>query len=235
MTGNNFHPEIIARIIELIRTGETDLRAAIRREYPVLTALGIERVLGIAHDEVGRENDLHHTATHESGHAVIARVLTLACGGATIVPDFDEGEAGHSITEEPLSCEDQWEKRGKVRGRDAVWHAAIIVLMAGAEAEIALLRSTHGGDTFDRSEIERMAEPLSGESWSRIEPRLRAMTRMLVRRHRVLIERVTAALIERQTLSGDELDDLVGRSVNDVKVNAPSLLVLHRDWPGRAA
>jgi hypothetical protein len=27
-------------------------------------------------------NDPRHTATHEAGHAVIARVLTLACGGA---------------------------------------------------------------------------------------------------------------------------------------------------------
>jgi hypothetical protein len=52
MTCNSFHPEIVARIIELTMAGETDLRAAVRREYPELTALGIERVLGIAHDEI---------------------------------------------------------------------------------------------------------------------------------------------------------------------------------------
>jgi ATP-dependent Zn protease len=174
------------------------------------------------------ENDPHHTAIHEAGHAVIARVLTLMCGGASVVPDYDEGEAGHSITEEPWSCEDQWEKRGKVRGPDAVWYAATITLMAGAEAEVVLLGSTQGGDAFDRSEIERMAEPLSGESWSRIELRLRAMTRMLVRRHRVLVERVAAALLERKTLSGEELNRLVGRSVDDVKANAPFLLMMRR-------
>jgi hypothetical protein len=33
MTGNNFRPDIVVRIIELIRTGETDLRATINREY----------------------------------------------------------------------------------------------------------------------------------------------------------------------------------------------------------
>jgi hypothetical protein len=33
MTGNKFRPDIVARFIELIRTGETDLRPAIRREY----------------------------------------------------------------------------------------------------------------------------------------------------------------------------------------------------------
>jgi hypothetical protein len=38
-----------------------------------------------------------HTATHEAGHAVIARVLTLACGGASIQPDYANGCAGHSI------------------------------------------------------------------------------------------------------------------------------------------
>jgi hypothetical protein len=48
MTGNKFHPEIVERIIELTRTGETDLRGVVHREYPVLTALGIERVINIA-------------------------------------------------------------------------------------------------------------------------------------------------------------------------------------------
>ena len=75
--------------------------------------------------------------------------------------------------------------------------------------------------------VELMALELGG-SWSRIEPRLRAMTRMLVRRHRALIERVAAALLERRTLSREELDHLVGRSVDDVKVNAPFLLLMHQ-------
>jgi hypothetical protein len=52
MTGNNFHPEIVEHVIELIKTGETDLRGAIHRDYPVLTALGIERVLGIASEKI---------------------------------------------------------------------------------------------------------------------------------------------------------------------------------------
>jgi len=40
MTGNKFRPDIVERIVELVRTGGTDLRGAIRREYPELTALG---------------------------------------------------------------------------------------------------------------------------------------------------------------------------------------------------
>jgi ATP-dependent Zn protease len=170
-------------------------------------------------------NDPHHSATHEAGHAVIARVLTLACGEATIVPDYDAGGAGYSLTKDPWQCVFEWEKRGKVRDNpDAVWHARIIAFMAGAEAEQVLLGATQGGDGDDRDQIELMADELDG-SWSRIEPRLRAMTRMLVRRHRARIERVAAALLERRTLSREELDHLVGRSVDDVKVNAPFLLL----------
>jgi hypothetical protein len=60
-----------------------------------------------------------------------------------------------------------------------------------------------------------MAEELcnDGISWEKLEPRLRTMTRMLVRRHRTRIDRVADALIAKTTLSGEELDRLVGRSV----------------------
>jgi ATP-dependent Zn protease len=172
---------------------------------------------------------LRETAYHEAGHAVIGRVLTLDCGGATIKPDHES--AGHSITEEPFACIYAWEKRGKVREPVAVWHARIITFMAGAEAVAVLLGSVSLGDGEDRYQIATMAEELY-EVWDRIEPRLRAMTRMLVRRHRALIERVAEALIDRTTLSRDELDKLVGRSVDDVKVNAPFLLQMHRSAHG---
>jgi hypothetical protein len=62
-----------------------------------------------------------------------------------------------------------------------------------------------------------MAEELEtpAKRWdTKIEPRLRAMTRMLVHRHRALIERVAQALIDQTTLSREELDNLVGRSVD---------------------
>jgi hypothetical protein len=55
------------------------------------------------------------------------------------------------------------------------------------------------------------------------------MARMLVRRHRERIERVAMALCEHKTLSAPQLDQLVGRSVDDVKVNAPFLLAQHKE------
>jgi hypothetical protein len=43
-------------------------------------------------------------------------------------------------------CIFEWERRGKVRTDDAVWHARIITYMAGAEAEREILGRCRGGD-----------------------------------------------------------------------------------------
>jgi len=55
MTGN-FHPEIVTRAAELMRAGidPDDLRRQVHREFPVLTRLGIERVIDLAIAERGR-------------------------------------------------------------------------------------------------------------------------------------------------------------------------------------
>jgi ATP-dependent Zn protease len=169
-------------------------------------------------------------AIHEAAHAVIARVLTLAAGHVTIKPNYRDRSRGVSITHEPYACLSAWEQRGKVRDSDdAVYIARIISTMAGAEAEMELLGSQAIGDGHDREQIELMAEELTGNySWDRLEPRLRKMTRMLVRRHRARIERVAEALLTKIKLSGKQVDKLAGRSVDDVKVNAPFLLAMQR-------
>jgi ATP-dependent Zn protease len=165
------------------------------------------------------------TAFHEAGHAVIARVLTLASGRVTIKPSHREGLDGYSITLDAYACLVEWAERGKVRGSEnAAWRARIMTAMAGAEAEAELLGSTEVGDGFDRCDIELMAKKLTGGNWAKQEPRLREMTRMLVRRHRARIGRVANALLAKTTLSAKRVDKLVGRSVDDVKVNAPFLL-----------
>ena len=163
-------------------------------------------------------NDPRSTATHEAGHAVIARVLTLLCGGATIVPNFETGGAGHAITHDPLECASDWDRRDKLRHDSAVWHARIIAFMAGAEAEQVLLGATQGGDGDDRYQIKLMAEELDCDSdeWVKLEARLRAMTRMLIRRHRNRIERVADTLLAKRKLSAKEIDKLAGRSINDL-------------------
>jgi ATP-dependent Zn protease len=172
---------------------------------------------------------LKQTAYHEAGHVVIGRVLTLHCGRATIRPNYTEAEAGHTFTSDPYDCLHEWGKRGHFRDNlDAVYHARIMTYMAGAEAEMILLGSGGIGDGDDRKQIALMAEELHrGTAWEKLEPRLRAMTRMLVRRHRHRIERVAKALLARTTMSAKALDKMVGRSVDDVRMNAPFLLAAH--------
>ena len=174
-------------------------------------------------------NSPQHTAIHEAGHAVIGRVLTLVCGKASILPDEDS--AGHSITADPWECTAAWERRGRVRADNAVWYGRIITYLAAAEAEAVILGSiVVGGDGADRYEIEEMSNEVECDAgqWNRIEARLRAMTRMLVRRHRDRIESVAEAFLAKKNLSATAIDRLAGRSVNDVKSNAPFLLELHR-------
>jgi hypothetical protein len=65
----------------------------------------------------------YRTAIHEAGHAVIGRVLTLSCGHATIKPNRHFG--GHVIIEDQYFCAEEWDKRGKLRGNNAGWHAQI--------------------------------------------------------------------------------------------------------------
>jgi hypothetical protein len=67
-----------------------------------------------------------------------------------------------------------------------------------------LLGAALTGDGDDRHQIELMAEQLCRDeiSCEKVEPRLRAMTRMLVRRHRTRIVRVADALTAKTMMSG---------------------------------
>lgn len=172
-------------------------------------------------------NDLQHTAIHEAGHAVIGRVLTLPCREATIEPDFDEGWAGYSHRGDYWSVDREWLRRGKCRIGQHLPIAHAITLMAGAEAEIELLGNCEGGDNDDRIQISRIDGRIDFS-----ETRLRKMTRTLVRRHRARIERVADALLAETTLSGPDLDKLVGRSIDDVKPNMSAELISshQRSW-----
>jgi ATP-dependent Zn protease len=178
------------------------------------------------------------TAYHEAGHAVVGRALTLVCGEATIKRDYKSRTAGVSICADPYACLYEWERRGKARySQNAVWIARTIAFMAGAEAQVELLGTPRSriGDVDDRYQIVLMLEEIAPANWDRYEARVRAMTRMLVRRHKARIERVAKALLAKTTLSAEEFHKLVGRSVADVKVNAPSLLAMHAQWGTAAA
>jgi hypothetical protein len=160
-------------------------------------------------------------ATHEAGHAVIARVLTLLCGEATIKPDYEEGCAGYAAIGDPLESVTVWHSRFKRRtlyAVDAAYRARIIACMAGTEAEAELLGAAEGGDGEDLYHIGLLAEELPGCDLDR----LRRMTRMLVRRHRKRIERVAKVLLVKETLTEKQIDRLAGRSIADVPDRRPA-------------
>ncbi len=134
----------------------------------------------------------------------------------TVVPNEEEGEAGHS-----LLLDDAYEVFGRWQESPATWHrelrlvhrAYIIMVMAGAEAEDVLLGHCSGDDGTDRRHIAHTVysrEPdISAEAWRRYEPRIRRQTRRLVREHRDKIERVAAALLKHGTLTGSLVDELI--------------------------
>lgn len=149
-----------------------------------------------------------HVAVHEAGHAVIGRALSMVCGGATIA--VDKASAGHSVTAEPHVIIVQWELREKFRDEASAFRGRMMTFMAGAEAEREILGKCTGGDGDDCYQVALMAsEIVREERREALEARLRRMTRQLVRRHRARIERVAAVLMERETLSGKEIDALL--------------------------
>ena len=136
--------------------------------------------------------DAQHTAFHEAGHAVIGRVLGMACGQVTIVPDHDS--SGHSITSNPSDTYELWEERGKFRGDEmhSIYVGRILTLMAGAEAERELLGRCNGGESDDLKQIEKVAASSDGfpshDKWKRYEPRMRRQVRDLVCWENITIE-----------------------------------------------
>jgi hypothetical protein len=126
--------------------------------------------------------------------------------------------------------------KGIFHAPNAIWYGRIIAMMAGAEAVTVLLgKPKELGDDGDRREIWEMMDRLTGgpdvqevvpdypkKVWAysdglgqrrnTLEKRLRAMTCMLVRRHRHRIEAVARALLDRKSMSSDELDLLMQSS-----------------------
>jgi ATP-dependent Zn protease len=150
-------------------------------------------------------------AIHEAGHAVIARILGLACGEVTIRTDGDD-ELGYTVVRNPLKT---WQRGDGQRRPLAEAHC--MSLYAGAEAERVILGTSDVGDSADRSKaascLSEIGVPgaryVSDDIWQRYEARLRRKARDLVSRHRREIERVARELQKHKTLSAERVDALL--------------------------
>ena len=159
-----------------------------------------------------RQMTANSTAYHEAGHAVIGRVLGMTCGGATVVPDYDEGIAGLAITVVERSISD-WDARGRLRWV-SMFRALIMTLMAGRESEIEVFGKdpdAQFGDDYDLREIYLAMEEanITNEAFL---AKMRMKTHGLVRRHRDAIAQVAEALIKHGSLDAQQIDEIVAAS-----------------------
>jgi hypothetical protein len=128
---------------------------------------------------------LLEVAVHEAGHSVIARVLGLKAGRATL-RDFD-GVARSYFADHPVA-----------------------VLAGRAATEVLLGYASDDGCSRDDAKARWLLTTENGH----IERELRyartlRQARKLIRAHRGAVERVAQELLDRVTLSASEIDRLM--------------------------
>jgi ATP-dependent Zn protease len=153
-----------------------------------------------------RRSDVNweHIAYHEAGHAVIALVLGYKVGKVTIKPKpFTLGNVEMEVGEASSDrCVD----------RDA---ADIKIDLAGSLAERLVNHSPlneliEQGSRGDWLSVRRTARQLNTQREAEILIVMLALeTAALVQQHKEAIGRVAAALLERETLTGDDIKSLV--------------------------
>lgn len=158
-----------------------------------------------------------HTAVHEAGHAVLQVVLGIGHEGVTIVPNHAKMEAGHSLHGGEYAEKDSRADMLRTYAEDAFWLRHAIACYAGAEA-VRQLRpqdDAEGGAESDtrwaEDAVNRITEdPMSLELWFALGRRRCAL---LVEYYRPEIKAVAAVLMNRRTLSADEVQKLVDKSL----------------------
>jgi hypothetical protein len=169
---------------------------------------------------IDRRARLKRSAHHEAGHAVIARVLGLLGGAATIAANhmFQSYGGSESYLAETMEhwrrpISEGGNKKLVRRSLACAYRAKVMMSMAGREAELECLGTSRSSDRFDLDDIDELMPKVypgaSRAEWSRPRDRLRRMTRALVRRHRDKIERLACALLRHRTLSGKAIDALL--------------------------
>lgn len=146
---------------------------------------------------------LQATAHHEAGHAVVAFLLGFRVTSATIVPGSDY--AG-MVVYRPRGKVDLKSATAVMRIKAEDW---IISILAGdiAQRRYDPRSSRHWHGTADRSHATDIALSLcgSGESATAYLAWLSIRTKDMVHGRWPIVEKIATLLLERKTISGDEL------------------------------
>jgi hypothetical protein len=147
---------------------------------------------------------------HEAGHAVLAPVLKIPSGSASVIRDGLH--YGWHQSADPLLTRRVWKARGKIRPDRHATDGCAMVAAAGAIAEMVLLGFNCEGHWSDVAEIERL---IPDDPGNRRKARLARAVWQLVRRHQTQIESIAEMLRARGTLSRREIDRAfeIGRPV----------------------
>jgi len=159
---------------------------------------------------------LKRTAYHEAGHAAVLLVYDLPFDSVTIKPTEDStgGSRGHILKPNPMMFE------GGKRERNQIVRQYIVSAYAGFEAERCFDPNADEGlseeDFSNAWNLPRDWDlPIKGcsyigdEVYEQYLARQRQQARALVRKHWALVERLAQALLERETLSGEQAESLV--------------------------
>ena len=149
------------------------------------------------------------TAQHESGHAVISRLLTgFSSGGAWVEvgPGYVRGD---TITPSLDCIVRRWTNVGRRFDADSPVLARIMMLSGGSEAERARYGCASGGDGSDRANIAELVPYVSEDLRDEAADLFRAAAFQMICKHRETIDRVADALAERLSLSNAEIDGMM--------------------------
>jgi ATP-dependent Zn protease len=158
------------------------------------------------------------TAYHEAGHAVASRDLGLGVRRVTIKPNPKTGTGGICKAGSALKRRHNPESDDGDRNRMRM-ECDVVALLAGQEAEAHFRgRYNFGGARVDREGandlLSYFVSPGRGpqEEFRTYFKLLRLRTRRLVLHRWPMIQEVAKRLLERETLSGDEVEQAIVES-----------------------
>jgi hypothetical protein len=186
-------------------------------------------VLDGDHDRVTLD-PLYRVAIHESGHIVAGRAAGMPVDGATVDPAIaGPGLAGRAWGPHARNCKllaemsdvplcEQVRPLMPTCGEDktaaaeiyAAAHARTVELLAGVEAE-RLFNQTPGPATYDMQQAQAFANLVASTSKSAAAflDFARCEAAEVLAGHRTSVEAIAAALVERKTLNGVEIDQII--------------------------